>query len=138
MNNNTPSVGFRWSELDEYRMDIAKFNAKAFMRGYGKGTELRRRKYKATKTNTPKIMESTPTYTATPRTNSEIIEDLEYTLSVVIKHLKALADDPELTDFGVSPKLTQAAGEIEQSRVTMIAAIDAYTTAKYTDADDLV
>lgn len=138
MNNNTPSVGFRWSELDEYRMDIAKSNAKTFMRSYGKGIELRRRKHKGTNIITPKIMESTPTYTATPRTNLEIIEDLEYTMSFISKHIKALADDPELIDFGVSTKLEQAAGEIEQSRTTMIAAIDAYTTAKYNDADDLV
>lgn len=59
-------------------------------------------------------------------------------MSFISKHIKALADDPELIDFGVSTKLEQAAGEIEQSRTTMIAAIDAYTTAKYNDADDLV
>lgn len=139
MNNDTPSLGFRWTELDEYRIDVARFNARVYMRSYGKGTELRRnRKPKTININTPKIMEETPDYKATPRTNTEIIEDLEFTLSFIAKHAKALANDPEITDLGVSPELMKAAADVETARGTIIAALDAYTNAKYNDADDLV
>lgn len=150
MNNETPSVGFRWSELDEYRIDIAVRNAKAFMTTYGKGVELRRKRKPAPPsittppqpttptTNNENSMEVTPIYKPTARTNTEILEDMEWQLQTLAKQAKAFADDPEITDLGITPDLTQAGTEIEQARATVIAALDKYISLKFNDAEDLV
>lgn len=83
-------------------------------------------------------MEVTPIYKPTLRTNTEILEDMEWQLQTLAKQAKAFADDPEITDLGITPDLTQAGTEIEQARATVIAALDKYISLKFNDAEDLV